>query len=41
MSFGPGCGELCHTYDEFVYVKDLINTAKVYANVIADFVAKR
>lgn len=40
MSFGPGCGELCHSYDEFVYVKDIINTAKVYANVIADFVAK-
>jgi len=40
MSFGPGCGELCHAYDEFVYVKDIINTANVYANVIADFVAR-
>jgi len=38
MSFGPGCGELAHAYDEFVYVKDLKNAAKVYANVIADFV---
>jgi len=41
MSFGPGCGELAHTYDEFVYVKDIKNVAKVYANVIADFGAKR
>ncbi|HKZ94057.1 MAG TPA: ArgE/DapE family deacylase [Candidatus Bathyarchaeia archaeon] len=41
MSFGPGCGELAHTYDEFVYVKDIKNAAKVYANVIADFGAKR
>jgi acetylornithine deacetylase/succinyl-diaminopimelate desuccinylase-like protein len=41
MSFGPGCGELAHSYDEFVYVKDIRNIAKVYANVIADFVAKR
>ena len=40
MSFGPGCGELCHTYDEFVYVKDIKNVAKVYTNVIADFTAK-
>lgn len=39
-SFGPGCGELAHTYDEFVYVKDIKNTAKVYANVIADFVGQ-
>ena len=39
-SFGPGCGELAHTYDEFVYVKDIKNVAKVYANVIADFVGK-
>jgi len=39
-SFGPGCGELAHTYDEFVYVKDLKNVAKVYVNVIADFAAK-
>ena len=40
MSFGPGCGELAHTYDEFVYVKDIKNVAKVYVNVIADFTAK-
>ena len=40
MSFGPGCGELAHTYDEFVYVKDIKNVTKVYANVIADFTAK-
>jgi len=39
-SFGPGCGELAHTYDEFVFVKDIKNVAKVYANVIADFVGK-
>jgi len=40
MSFGPGCGELAHTYDEFVYVKDIKSVTKVYANVIADFTAK-
>ena len=40
MSFGPGCGELAHAYDEFVYVKDIIDTAKTYANVIADFGVK-
>ncbi len=39
-SFGPGCGELAHAYDEFVYIKDLKNVAKVYANVMADFVGK-
>jgi len=40
MSFGPGCGELTHSYDEFVYIKDIKNVAKVYANVIADSVGK-
>jgi len=40
MSFGPGCGELAHTYDEFVYVKDIKNVAKVYAIVMTDFVGK-
>lgn len=41
MSFGPGCGELAHAYDEFVYIKDLKNAAKAYVNVIADFVGAR
>jgi len=34
VSFGPGFTELAHAPNEFVYVKDVLNMAKVYANVI-------
>jgi len=40
VSFGPGCGELGHAYDEFVYLKDIKNAAKVYTCVIADLAVK-
>ena len=40
VAFGPGYLELAHAYDEFVYAKDLVNMAKVYANVIANFAAR-
>src|SRR4030067_53931 len=36
VSFGPGYNELTHAYNEFVYVKDVLNMAKVYADVIAN-----
>jgi succinyl-diaminopimelate desuccinylase len=36
VSFGPGYGELCHAYDEYVLLKDVKNAAKVYSNVIAN-----
>jgi len=36
VAFGPGYGELLHTHDEFVYLKDVKDAAKVYANVIAN-----
>jgi len=36
VSFGPGYVELAHAYNEFVYVKDVLNMAKVYANVIVN-----
>jgi len=36
VAFGPGYGECCHAYDEFVYAKDVIDMAKVYAVVIAN-----
>jgi len=35
VAFGPGYGECCHTYNEFVYAKDVVDMAKVYAIVIA------
>jgi len=34
VSFGPGYTELAHAYNEFVYEKDVLNMAKVYADVI-------
>ena len=34
VSFGPGYNELTHAYNEFVYVKDVLNMARVYADVI-------
>jgi len=37
VSFGPGYEELAHTYDEFVYAEDVVNMAKVYANVVFDY----
>jgi len=40
VAFGPGYGELAHAYDEFVYLKDVKNAAKVYANVMASIAAK-
>jgi succinyl-diaminopimelate desuccinylase len=36
VSFGPGYEELCHAYNEFVHVKDVLYMAKTYANVIAN-----
>jgi acetylornithine deacetylase/succinyl-diaminopimelate desuccinylase-like protein len=33
VSFGPGYDEMAHAYNEFVYVKDVLNMAKVYADV--------
>jgi len=39
VAFGPGYGEACHTYDEFVHLKDVKNAAKVYANVVANITA--
>jgi len=35
VAFGPGYEEVIHTYNEFVYAKDVLNMAKTYANVIA------
>jgi len=37
VSFGPGYEELAHTYDEFVYAEDVVNMAKVYVNVVFDY----
>lgn len=37
VSFGPGYEEVIHAYNEFVYAKDVLNMAKTYANVIANF----
>jgi len=34
VAFGPGYEELCHTYNEFVCTKDVLNMAKAYANII-------
>ena len=34
VSFGPGYEEIIHTYNEFVRVKDVLNMAKTYANVM-------
>jgi succinyl-diaminopimelate desuccinylase len=36
VSFGPGYSELAHAYNEYVYVKDVLNMAKVYADVIVN-----
>jgi len=38
-AFGPGYGEACHTYDEFVCLRDVKSAAKVYANLIANIIA--
>jgi succinyl-diaminopimelate desuccinylase len=39
VAFGPGYGETCHTYNEFVYAEDVSKMAIVYANVIVDYLA--
>jgi len=39
VAFGPGYEELAHVLDEFVYLEDVKNAAKVYANVVANIVA--
>lgn len=39
VSFGPGYGELCHAYDEYVLLKDVKKAATVYSNVIANISA--
>jgi len=36
VAFGPGYGECCHAYNEFVYARDVVDMAKVYAIVIAN-----
>jgi succinyl-diaminopimelate desuccinylase len=36
VSFGPGYSELTHAYNEYVYVKDVLDMAKVYADVIVN-----
>jgi succinyl-diaminopimelate desuccinylase len=41
ISFGPGYEELAHTYDEFVYAEDVVNMAKVYVNVVYDYLELR
>jgi len=38
-TFGPGYLDLAHSYDEFVYLKDVRNAAKVYADVIVNIAA--
>jgi len=37
LTFGPGFMEKAHSYDETVSVNDVINSTKVYANVIVDY----
>ena len=37
VTFGPGFSEKAHTYDETVLAEDIIRSAKVYANVILDY----
>lgn len=37
VAFGPGYGEMNHAYNEFVYAKDVVNTTKVYAHAIMDY----
>jgi len=39
VSFGPGYGELAHAYNEFVCVRDVLDMAKVYANVVLNLAA--
>jgi len=39
VAFGPGYEEVIHTYNEFVYAKDVLNMAKTYANIIANLSA--
>lgn len=36
VTFGPGYLDLAHAYNEFVYVKDLVNMATIYANIMVD-----
>jgi succinyl-diaminopimelate desuccinylase len=36
VSFGPGYTELAHAFNEFVYVKDVLDMAKVYVNIIVN-----
>jgi len=36
VAFGPGYGECCHAYDEFVYATDVVDMAKVYGIVIVN-----
>jgi len=39
VAFGPGYEEVIHAYNEFVYVKDVLNMAKTYANIIVSLSA--
>jgi len=36
VAFGPGYGECCHVYNEFVYAKDVVDMAKVYAIIMVN-----
>ena len=39
-TFGPGYLDLAHAYDEFVYLEDVKNAAKVYADMIANIAGR-
>ncbi len=39
LTFGPGFIEKAHSYDETVSAIDVINSTKVYANVVDDYLA--
>lgn len=41
VTFGPGFSEKAHTYDETASARDIIRSAKVYANVILDYLHGR
>jgi acetylornithine deacetylase/succinyl-diaminopimelate desuccinylase-like protein len=36
LSLGPGYNELAHACNEYVYTKDVLDMAKVYADIIAN-----
>ena len=34
VSYGPGYWEVCHNYDEWVDIVDILGCAKVYSEVV-------